>query len=220
MDMDAFTQVIFLLQVVINLAPIAVYFLVLGLVNSQARPRLVDARSDFLALTLVFVPLMVWPVPFLLSNGLWWVLLLGAGFGAAAMYRLLPAIGSGWVVYNISEADCHAIFHRAARSLGFEPVWEGDQIRLPSQGVTIRFSALQPLRNVSLHVEEPVGRDGPAALLRIRERLEQSFAQQAQLPSLSGSCMVLLGVVLMMFPLWMTSRHMDAIVEVVTRLLT
>ena len=85
-----------LLQVIINLAPIAVYFLVLGLVNSLARPMLVDARSDFLVLTLVFVPVMVWPVPFLVGNGLWWVVLVGLTIGAGAMRGSRSGARSCW----------------------------------------------------------------------------------------------------------------------------
>ena len=44
-------QVILLLKVVILVGPPAVYFVVLGLLNSQGVPRLVNARNDFLALT-------------------------------------------------------------------------------------------------------------------------------------------------------------------------
>jgi len=218
--MEASAQVIFLLQVIINLAPIAVYFLVLGLVNSQAHPWMVNARSDFSVLTLVFVPVMVWPIPFLVSNGLWWVVLAGMGFGAAGMIWLMPGRNSGWVVYNIAESHCRRVFEQAAGSLGWDCRWEGNQVRLPVQGLVVRFSVLPMLRNVTLHLEGVSGKAGEQAADRLRERLELQLSRQALLPSLSGSCMVLVGVVLMMFPLWMMSRHMDAIVELVTRLLS
>ena len=43
---DAPAHVVFVLEVLIALGPLAVYFLGLGLVNSQPRPCLVNARAD------------------------------------------------------------------------------------------------------------------------------------------------------------------------------
>ena len=216
--MDASSQVIFLLQVIINLSPIALYFLVLGLVNSQARPWLVDARSDFIVLTLVFVPVLVWPIPGLVAGGHWAVLLIGSACGLWVFLRIVPARSSGWVVYNISETRCRRLFKTTVQSLGIDASWEGNTLRVPSTSLTIRMTAMPVLRNVSLHVEGR-GRADQALLDRIQERFDALLAGQAMLPSLSGSCMVLMGVVLMIFPLWMMSKHMNAIVELVARLL-
>jgi len=214
--MDASNQVIFLLQVIINLSPIALYFLVLGLVNSQARPWLVNARSDFIILTLVFVPVLVWPIPDLVTGRHWIVLSIGAVVGLWAFLRILPTRGSGWIVYNISESHCRRLFETAIRSLGMDGTWDGNELRLAS--MTIRMTSMPVLRNVSLHVGGDET-DNEAMFEQIRERFEALLAKQALLPSLSGSCMVLMGVMLMIFPLWMMSKHANAIVEVVTRLL-
>src|SRR5262245_6602083 len=67
------------LLVFLNVAPIALYFLVLGLVNSHARPYRISSRSDFVALTSVIVPFLFWPVPSLVVSGLWWLLALEVG---------------------------------------------------------------------------------------------------------------------------------------------
>jgi hypothetical protein len=216
--MDASSQVIFLFQVIINLSPIALYFLVLGLVNSQARPWLVDARSDFVILTLVFVPVLVWPIPELVEGRHWIVLSIGGGVGLWVFGRMLPTRSSGWVVYNISESRCRNLFDAALRRAGIDASCRGNEWNIPSGPVTIRLTALPVLRNVSLHVDG-AGSDNETMLEDIRKQFDTLLGRQALLPSLSGSCMVLMGVVLMIFPLWMMSKHFNAIVELVSRLL-
>ena len=56
-------QVVDVLMLVGNVAPVAIYFLTLGLVNSHSRPYLTTSRSDFLSLTIVLIPLFLWPLP-------------------------------------------------------------------------------------------------------------------------------------------------------------
>lgn len=216
--MDASNQVIFLFQVIINLSPIALYFLVLGLINSQARPWLVDARSDFVILTLVFMPVLVWPIPELIAGHHWVVLSIGGGVGCWVFRRILPTRNSGWVVYNISESQCRDLFEMAIRNAGIDASLHGNEWHVPSGSITIRMTTMPVLRNVSLHVESARSDHG-AMLEDIRRQFDALLDRQALLPSVSGSCMVLMGVVLMIFPLWMMSKHFNAIVEIVTRLL-
>ena len=74
----------------LNVAPIALYFLFLGLVNSHARPHRVSSRADFVALTSVMVPVLFWPVPALVVSGLWWLMILEVAAATWAFLHLLP----------------------------------------------------------------------------------------------------------------------------------
>ena len=56
--MENVQQVIVLLKVLLLVGPIAFYFMVLGLLNSQPASRLIDARTDFLILTAAAGPLL------------------------------------------------------------------------------------------------------------------------------------------------------------------
>ena len=60
--MDTNAQVILVLKLVLNIAPPALYFVILGLVNSQSRPHLISSRNDWLALMVVFFPVLLFPV--------------------------------------------------------------------------------------------------------------------------------------------------------------
>ena len=99
-------QVVDVLLLVGNVAPIALYFLFLGLVNSHSRPYLITSRSDFISLTIVLVPLLLWPVPMFVQSGLWWMLAVRVVLAGGAFFWLLPSPPAGFVAYNIAEAQC------------------------------------------------------------------------------------------------------------------
>jgi hypothetical protein len=56
--------------------------------------------------------------------------------------------------------------------------------------------------------------------VRIRREFEAQLETVSRLPSPTGACLVMLGVGLLIVPLWMMSRHMNAIVEIVSRILS
>ena len=113
--MDSTDQVVFVLQVILAVGPLAVYFLGLGLVNSQSRPVLVDARSDFLVLAVAFVPLIVCPLIGLLARGFLIMAAVSMIAVAGAFFWLLPSRGSGGVIYNIDTRRCRTLVGRACR---------------------------------------------------------------------------------------------------------
>ena len=78
--MESVQQVILVLKVLVLVAPIAVYFMLLGLLNSQPTPRLINARSDFLILTAALCPLLG---------------LLGTVTAMIAMFRTIAISGTG-----------------------------------------------------------------------------------------------------------------------------
>jgi len=219
MDYLANDEVVFVLKVFVNVAPVAVYFLVLGLLNSQPCPRLVNGRSDFVALTLVFVPMLVWPAPVLLRHGLWPLLLAGLLAAVVGFCALLPAKWSGWVIYNVTERRCRRHLENALTACGLTyEVTDGGYVVADGQ-VRIRLASFALLQNVSVHFEFREKHPPTALLHRLRAALEAQLHGLALLPSASGACMLALGVLLLILPLWMMNNHVDAIVETITRLL-
>ncbi len=217
--MDASDQVIFLLKVVINIAPVAVYFLVLGLVNSQAHPVLVNARSDFQVLTLVFVPLLVWPIPYLVDGGHWWALCCGVLIATGGFWRLLPGRADGWVLYNVTEEQGRAMLHRALSACGLASRARGGGFDVPTAGLHIEVSSFSLLRNVTLRARWNGDRIDMERFASLGVGLHRQMQRQSLLPSATGGCLMVLGVSLMIVPLWLMSRHIDAIVEIVQQLL-
>ncbi len=219
MDYLGNDQVVFVVKVFVNVAPVAVYFLVLGLLNSQPHPRLVNGRNDFVALTLVFVPMLVWPAPVLLRHGLWPLLVAGLLAALVAFCVLLPGRWSGWVIYNVTEQRCrrHLENALAIRQLAYEKT-DGAYVVAGGQ-LTLRIAGFALLRNVSVHFEFPSKHPPTHLLSELREAFEAELHGLALLPSSSGACMLALGVLLLILPLWMMNTHVDAIVETITRLL-
>jgi hypothetical protein len=217
--MDSVQQVVLVLQVLLLFAPLAVYFMVLGLLNSQPTPRLINARSDFLVLTAAVSPLLLAPGASLLRHGHSWVLIPVLAVAGLAMWGLLPKRDSGWVVYNLSAPRARALLQRCLGELGWTYHVVGGVVQVPQRRLEIRLSSLPALRNVTFRLDfsDPAERAQTAALLY--RKLDAALARQQLLPSLAGSCLMILGVGMMILPLWMMSRHSEAIAQVVTRLL-
>jgi hypothetical protein len=214
--MDAAGQVILVLKLLLFVGPVAVYFIALGLVNSQATPKIINARSDFLALTVALCPLLFWPIPSLIRAGLGWVVFVAGAVAAVGISVLLDRVRPGWVIYNLSDYRARRLLDRALRSLGWEYAWEDNRVRVDQPGLLLTLSPLPLLRNVSIHVEATTIEQREAAS-QLRQRFSALLSTQQLLPSVGGSCLFLLGVGLLMLPFWMMSRHSDAIAEVVTR---
>jgi len=210
-------QAVFLIKLLVNVAPVAFYFLALGLLNSQSSPRLVSGRSDFIVLTLVFVPVLVWPVPMLATRGLWPVLLGCGVLAGVAFTALLPHRHGSWVIYNIATPRCRRLLEAALREIGCDFRRTDDGYDLPSEKLHIGLSPLPLLRNVTLHFRPPVGREQIAEQLRLA--LERRLDGVQLLPTATGTCLVVLGVALLILPVWLVGRHMDIIVQAIGNLL-
>jgi hypothetical protein len=217
--MDSTANVILVLQLLVNLGPLALYFVVLGLVNSQRHPRLVSSRGDFVTLTVVFLPVLIWPVPFLVTHGLWWLLGVGAAVVCGSFPFLLPKRRAGWVIYHTNEAETRAIVQRAARRLAWDARWTPAGMTVPEANLRLWCGAFPWLGSVSVHLEGLKGNPDAGAIDSLRVQIERQLERRSLLPSGVGVGLVLVGVVLWIVPLWMMFRHFDAIVDVVQHFL-
>jgi hypothetical protein len=210
-------QVVDVLMLVGNVAPVALYFLTLGLVNSHSRPYLTSSRSDFLALTVVLVPLLLWPLPSLAGLHAWWPLAGGIALAAALFVRMLPGRGAGFVVYNISENTCQRSLEQSLSELGLRGQWEGRSWRSDCGRLAVQLRKFALLRNVSINLELRDQSDQ-----RLTADLQRSLTARldrvAQLPSTMGASLVLLGVFLLILPMWMVGRHIQDLVEAMSHL--
>jgi len=203
------------LLVVGLVAPIAIYFLLLGLVNSHARPCLVSSRSDFISLTIVMAPLLIAPMPALANRSLWWLLALEVLLAGWAFFAMLPGRWDGWVIYNISGRRCRAAVEAALRDLGWGGSWKGDVWR--GEIGELALSSIPLLRNVTLHTGR-LSRRSAERLAELDRALQHRLMRIEQLPSTAGACLLVLGVALLAMPIWMMGRHIQDVVEAVVHL--
>ena len=210
--MDASAHVVFVFEVLIALGPLAVYFLGLGLVNSQPRPCLVNARADFVWLTVAFFPVIAVPSVAMVQQGMLVVTMVVAVGVALLFFVLLPDRRNGWVVYNIEERRCRRLVSRACCRLGWSLVDEADQQEVAPAGLSISYSAIPWLRNVAVRIDAVPGSE--RARQTLVRAIGDELACEPMLPSATGASLVVVGASLLGVPMWYLFRHMDAIVEV------
>lgn len=215
--MDARDQVVFVLQVVMALGPIAVYFLGLGLVNSQARPLLISARRDFTLLGSAFLPLILVPGVALIRNGHGW-LAVGVLAGVLILFAtMLPARRGIWVVYNVGGGQFLRLLQRACRRRGWQLQVEGDLLTVQPGGLQITRHGVSWLRNVTIEMRG-AGRRSPA-VAELIDALRRELDHESMLPSPTGASLVVIGASLLGLPMWYLFHHMDMIVDVVRQIL-
>jgi hypothetical protein len=212
--LDSADQVVFVLQLIIALGPLAVYFLGLGLVNSQAHPCLVRARSDFVLLAIAFVPVIVAPILLLVQNGHPIIALAVVAAVAGLFAMLLPRSNGNWVVYNIGITQCRRVLERSCRRLGWSLSVSDDTIEIAPAGLTIHQSSIPWLRNVSIRVQ---GSEQSAD--RLMDALGCELQRESMLPSPTGASLVVIGAALLGVPMYYLLNHMNAIVDVVKHIL-
>ncbi len=148
-------QVVDVLMLVGNVAPIAVYFLLLGLVNSHFRPYLTTSRSDFMALTIALFPVLLWPLPAIVTSGLSWVLIIALIVAAGFFLWMVPRRGAGFVVYNLDSALAGRLIEECVASLGWSGDWKNSTWRARDGSLVLHVRKFPLLRNLTLHVEGP-----------------------------------------------------------------
>ena len=212
-------QVMFVLELVLALGPLAVYFLGLGLVNSQACPRLVNARADFVLLAVAFVPVILAPILWLVEGGYRLTALGVVGVAAGLFAVLMPAGRGGWVIYNVEAAQFRRILARACRREGWGVTDQDDVFVVGPVGLTVTVSVLPWLRNVTVRIAADGGGTGRASRDRLVASLGRELGRESMVPSATGASLVVIGAALLGVPMWYVFRHIEAIVEVVRHFL-
>ena len=139
------------MQAAALLVPPAVYFFLLGLLNSQPRPQLIGGRTDFVLLNAAFLPVFVLPVLSWLAVSAWTVS--GAIAAVLAGAAMLAPRGAHWVVYNISLPEAVRAAERALQAMGRPFRREGRRLRLTDANLSLRVASVALLRNVSVSAE-------------------------------------------------------------------
>ncbi len=135
---------------------VAVYMLILGVLNLSRRPWVVSGVRDAAALGLaVFGLILVGPLELfvpsvaMLRYGAYvWPLL--AGFYGMCLILVLLTMRPRLIVYNVSTEELRPILAALATRLDPGACWAGDSLSLPHLGVELHFESSVWMRNVSL----------------------------------------------------------------------
>jgi hypothetical protein len=142
------------------LGPVAIYLLLLGVINLARRPLIVSGGRDAAALGLAVSGLvLVGPIALLFPEGvaahfgpsgtkyLW---LMFIGLLAMGLVTVLLMLRPRLVIYNVSVDQLRPILAEVVQRMDADARWAGDCLFLPGLGVQLHLESFGWLRNVSL----------------------------------------------------------------------
>ncbi len=204
------------LMLIGSAGPVAIYFLSLGLMNCSARPCLVSARSDFIALSVVLAPLLLWSLPVAIQFGSGWMLGLAAIVLAILFRKLVPGRSDGFVIYNVSRGCGTGLIDAIVThdEAGFRRSDE-DEWTSADGSIRISINAFVLLRSISIQFAGCPSQGTHESCERIRAQLERRLKHVEQLPSIVGAGLVFAGVGIAVVPMWLVTRHIQDLVDAV-----
>ena len=201
------------LRVVTVVVPVAVYFLILGLLNTSRHPQMLTARADFALLIAALSPLV-----FLPAAGV-----LGASPVAAVLVALALAVGiillapqgRSWVIYNLPIVSAWGAIAAALGRLGLSFRRVGDSFLIDGRDAAVTVEAFPLLRNVTVHL-----RGGGKHLARDLQRaLAWQLASVESEATPMAVSMLLLAMAMLAAPLALMARDVPQLVRLLTGLL-
>lgn len=203
------------LQIGIAAVPVAIYFLVLGLVNSQHKPQMLSGRLDFALLITALAPLVI--VPMLAWLGLSWSSVLGVLGGTIGLVlAAAPRPNCSWVIYNISQKNALRAIRRSLERTDIWFVQRGGVFELRG-GCRLCVTSLPLLRNVTIKLVGPKADQGPA-LGDVARELNDRITRIEAVPSPLAVSFVLVSTTVIVAPLALMADRMPEMVRLVGEL--
>jgi hypothetical protein len=190
------------LHLCIALGPVAVYLLLLGVLNLASRPFLTSGARDTAALGLaisgfvvagpmeLFLPLLDAAV--YLFGGYVWLLLLALYVMGLSLVVLLmrPRL----VIYNIAGDQLRPILATAVAELDNTARWAGESLVLPQLGVQLHLEPFAAMRNIQLVASGPHQNFG--GWRRLEQTLIVALRQTKTPPNPYGLSLILFGLMM------------------------
>jgi len=206
-------ELVLSLRITTVVVPVALYFLILGLLNSRRRPQLLRARRDFLLLVAALGPVFVMPALHWAQGS--WAALAGAGGLLVAGLAAMAPPRASWVIYNISLPEASRAAAKALRAAGLGFVEAEGTFRLTHETGQVRLSAFPLLHNVSVRMA-----GAPVAAAR---RFETALAEQVDdVPAETtpmAMALLLVATAMLIAPLALAAPRAGQIVRILTGML-
>jgi hypothetical protein len=144
------------LRLSIALGPLAVYLLLLGMINLSRRPFVTTGARDMSALGIAISGLViVGPMELFLPGAaawppVWLVWLLCLVLYSLCVTLVVMLLRPRIVIYNISAERLRPILADVVAGLDKEARWAGDCLVLPSMGVQLHVEPMGPFKNAQL----------------------------------------------------------------------
>ncbi len=144
------------LHIAIALGPLAVYTLLMGMLNLFRRPFLTTGARDTAALGIAVsgfviagpMELFLPESAVILFGPLVWVLLLA--FYTLCLTLVVLLMRPRLIIYNATYSQVRPLLSDLSLQLDKEARWAGENLMLPQLGVQLTIESFPPLRNVQL----------------------------------------------------------------------
>jgi hypothetical protein len=185
--------------------PLAVYFGLLGLLNTRRHPQLLTGRQDLALLMIALSPLggaIVMPL-----FGAGWI-----GLGVLALLLggviVLAPSSNSWVVYNLTLSEARRLARSALQEIGQTPN-SPDQTVFEFQDGRLELWAFPILRNVTFKLCT----DCPAMARQFEKALERRLTAQPCEASPMALSMLLVATAMLIAPAALMLQQMPEIVR-------
>ncbi len=143
-------------ELLLAIGPLAIYLVLLGLVNLRRRPYVVTGVRESALLGLALLGLMIigpmelfFPQQAANNFGPYVWLLLITFYVLLLMLWVLVS-RPRLVIYNVSPSQLRAVLSEVAHRLDGEARWAGDSLALPRLNVQLHVDSFDSMRNVTL----------------------------------------------------------------------
>ena len=133
-------------------APVAAYFLILGLLNSRKHPQLITGRQDIVLLAVALSPAVILPLADYLHGPALALLAVVLALVVGALAR--GASGGSYVVYNLTHKQALQALEKALSRLNIRYECQGRRINLLDHDAFLEVSSFALLRNVSIRMSQ------------------------------------------------------------------
>lgn len=186
------------LRFAIAVGPLAIYLLVLGIINLMSRPFVTTGARDMAAVGIGVTGLMIigpmelfFPEGAAIRFGAWVWLLLIAFYGLCVSFTVLlmrPRI----VVYNTTMEQLRPILASTVAQLDSKARWTGDCLLIPSLDVHLNLEGFSALRNV--HLVAVGHRQSYEGWRKLEQILREAIRPIRTFPSLLGMLLVTVAI--------------------------
>ena len=222
--MLGFEQLTFPLRLTAIVLPVALYFLVLGLLNSRKHPQLLTTRQDFVLLMTTLSPLILVPAMSMLQ-GFGSAGVAAGVLGGLGLLLLTDHRGGQWVIYNLPPDQALSLMERCLTRMGVtvKSVADGLELVGTSTGddeaagqtpVVLEIRPFPLLRNVSLRLRNA----SPDLTHRFRDELSRQLASMESPTPSMAMALLIVATAMMIAPLAMAVQKAPELVRLLTDL--
>jgi len=206
-------QIAAYLQIAMVVVPVAMYFLILGLLNSRRHPQLLTSRQDF-ALLMGAMGLMA-VVGIVAYLGASFPVTLAVVGGLVGLLVVMRPGRPGWVIYNMPPGEAREVVRGVLEQMGHTLVDEQYGFRIRGATDKILINSFPLLRNVTIRLRDC--RDGFAegfvpAMGRALGRIDTETSPMA-------ASMLLVATGMIVAPMALAMQKAPEIVRLLTDLL-